>query len=529
MKTRFLTRSLPMIISLGIAFLSCKKDDDNGSSVPRLNSSANALFVKPFESETFTVNISATGMVNEVSATSTIGSISVDDVEGEGNATGKATLTFTAGAQEEEGSITITATDKSGLSSTISIAVNIEANPPITLTGGDVSGVWESGNTYIVRGDIVVPLNQSLTIEEGVTIIIDGDGSQGSPEIVVRGNIYSRGTEARPIIFTPPANLATQSNIFTGLWGGIICVGSVEEAVFEYTEILYAGAPAGQNSVTVAIGELDEGDERYGIYFENENGKFVLKNSRVSFTPDDGVVLNGGQVLVYNNLFEFNGRTGGECMNVNSGVEGDIAFNVFFHPATNGVKWDNKGNKSPQTDCRIYNNTVIGGGFRQEKSGRGGSFNVQRDGRGMVHNNLIVNCRFGVRLREDQLPDTANIVVGYNFHYGDVQSIVDEFYPSAGLLLQGASETNHDIIGAAGANNPQFVSYNVTNFNVQSAAQPNSVTLPSPTNNFRLQASSPALNVGKTNFSPKVGNLNTQVGTFNVPQPSNFCGAFGTE
>lgn len=515
-----------MAFTAGLALSSCKKDDDNGGGAPRLNSSANALFVKPYESEEFTVNISATGNVADVTANSTVGNVSVDDVSGKGTATGKATITFTAGAEEKEGAITVTATDENGLSTILEISVSVESNPPITLNAGEVSGIWESGNTYVVRGDLVVPANESLTIEEGVTVMIDGDGSQGSPEIVVRGNIYSLGTEDRPVIFTAPSNLTTQSNIFTGLWGGIICVGTVDEAVFEYTEILYAGAPAGQNSVTVSIGELDEGDERYGIYFENENGKFVLKNSRVSFTPDDGVVLNGGQILVYNNLFELNGRTGGESMNINSGVVGDIAFNVFYSPATNGVKWDNKGNKTPQTDCQLYNNTIIAGGFRQEKTGRGGSLNIQRDGRGMIHNNLMVNCRFGVRLREDQIPDTANVVVGYNFHYGDVQSIVDEFYPSAGLLVAGSSETSNDIIGAVGANNPQFVNFDVSPFNVQTATQPNSASLPSTTNDFRLMASSPALGVGKSNFSPKLGSLSTQAKTFTIPQPANYCGAF---
>ena len=36
---------------------------------------------------------------------------------------------------------------------------------------GEVSGVWEAGSTVNVAGHIIVPEGESLTIEEGVTVI----------------------------------------------------------------------------------------------------------------------------------------------------------------------------------------------------------------------------------------------------------------------------------------------------------------------------------------------------------------------
>ena len=41
---------------------------------------------------------------------------------------------------------------------------------------GEVSGVWEAGSTVYVDGHIVVPEGESLTIEEGVTVIFSDAG-----------------------------------------------------------------------------------------------------------------------------------------------------------------------------------------------------------------------------------------------------------------------------------------------------------------------------------------------------------------
>lgn len=525
-----ITSTLRMLAMASVLlFAACNKDkkEELQKGKPVVTSSRNAIFLSPFSSDTLSLTISAAAKIKDLTATATVGTVEVTELTGKGQTTGKAVLKYTAGANQGTDQIKIMVSDELGQVTEVEISVSIQNNPPIELQKGNVSGTWAAGNTYIVRGDLVVPQGQSLVIEQGVTVIVDGDGTQGSPEIVVKGNIASMGTAENPVTFTVVESKRTEANIFTGLWGGIICVESCQEAVFVYTNIEYAGAVAGPESESVKIGELKDGDYRYAIYFENTQGKLVVRNSRISFTPDDGIVLNGGQIQIVNNFFEYNGRVGGESININSGVIGDVAFNVFFRPATNGVKWDNKGNKEPQTDCRIFNNTIIEGGWRQTKSGRGGSLNVQRDGRGMVYNNLIVNCRFGVRLREDQLPDTANVMVGYQWYYGDNATIAGQFYPTNGVLMPGQKETSFDVAGLAGANNPQFVNFIVTNFDMEKAKDPAMVKFRGNID-LRLSPSSPALIGGKTTFLPKISSISAMGHNFNTPAPAAYRGALSS-
>jgi hypothetical protein len=510
---------------MGLMFLTaCQDEEEVNFPRPNLTSDKNALFLTPGSTESFSVNISAAGLFQEIIAESSSGSVEVVEVSGAGTASGNAKIEFTAPIEESEGSITITASDRQGQVQTMEVSYSVEMAPPMEIAGGEVSGVWESGNTYIVRGDVIIPEGQSLKIEEGVTVIIDGDGGQGSPEFAVRGNIYSIGTADRPVIFTIPEDRRTASNILEGMWGGINCLSTTDEAVFIHTHIEFGGAVAGPNSVTVQIGQLDEGDERYAIYFDNENGKLILMNSRLAYTSDDAIRLEGGQILIAHNHFEFNGKDGGEGMNVNSGVTGDIAFNTFYSMATNAVKWDNKGGKTPQTDVNIYNNTILNSGWRQTKSGRGGSLNAQRDGRGVAYNNLIVNCRFGVRLRDDQLPDLENISVGHNFHYGNSAEMAAEFYPSSGVLVYGDMLTDNDISGEEGENDPLFVNYDVTAFDYTSAGS-TAVSFANESNDFRLSAESPALNIGLIEFTPRFQSMSANGTVYTAPAPALHAGA----
>ncbi|MBN2092368.1 TonB-dependent receptor plug domain-containing protein [candidate division KSB1 bacterium] len=63
---------------------------------------------------------------------------------------------------------------------------------------GEQSGKWDLNNSpYIIKGDIIVPENQVLTIEPGVIIKFSG-----YYRITVKGTIFARGTESNQIVFT---------------------------------------------------------------------------------------------------------------------------------------------------------------------------------------------------------------------------------------------------------------------------------------------------------------------------------------
>src|ERR1019366_7645632 len=48
----------------------------------------------------------------------------------------------------------------------------------------------------------------------------------------------------------------------------------------------------------------------------------------------------------------------------------------------------------------------------------------------MAYNNLIVNCKFGLRIVQNPIADTANIRYGYNWYYADSISVASQFIPS---------------------------------------------------------------------------------------------------
>jgi len=105
------------------------------------------------------------------------------------------------------------------------------------ITGGNVSGIWSHDmSPYIVTGTIIIPDNQTLTIEPGVTIRFSS-----SAKLQVLGQITSIGTFTDSIVFT-------SQDITTG-WKGISIDNSStggngtmndnDSSIFVYTRIEY--------------------------------------------------------------------------------------------------------------------------------------------------------------------------------------------------------------------------------------------------------------------------------------------------
>ena len=267
------------------------------------------------------------------------------------------------------------------------------------LPSGEVSGTWEANSIVTIDSSVVVPEGKSLTIKEGVKIIFSGANltTAEAPEFQVRGNLYVEGTASSPVQFTIPDSLKGEANRYKGYWGGIQCASTSSDLLLDHVVLEYAGAPAGPNSIFVEQGE-DEGDPRFGILFGNISGKVVIANSFIQNILDDAFRSIGGKLLAYNNIFAYIGETGGEALNIKSGVEGDMCFNTFYSIATNGTKWSNSGDRTPQTDMNSYNNTFVNCGHRRSKEGRGGSVNIEKGARGNSYNQLIANCKYGVRV-----------------------------------------------------------------------------------------------------------------------------------
>ena len=208
---------------------------------------------------------------------------------------------------------------------------------------------------------------------------------------------------------------------------------------------------------------------------------------------------------------------------------GDIAYNVFYSAATNGVKWSNSGDRTPQNNANVYNNTVLNSGWRQAKEGRGGSFNLEKGGRGKVYNNIVVNSRFGVRFpNTPDNPDLENVAVGYNLYVGNNDKSVEGFYPSTGSITHDLFEAAHDIVGAKNENDPLFVTYDISTFDADAAKNAANMDFPAAFD-LHLKAGSPALNHGKTDFTTNFNTLSVGGQTYTVPAPSSYIGALGAQ
>ena len=291
-----------------------------------------------------------------------------------------------------------------------------------------------------------------------------------------------------------PDNLRTTASIGKGLWGGIQCGETSGDVIIKWTHIEFAGGPAGSAADPNVFAA---GDPRNSLSYTNINGNIILEDSWIYGTTDDGMRLLHGHVSVMRNTFEVCGTTGGEALNLKNGCVGDVGYNLVIGAATNGFKVSNSGGGAIQNKTYLYNNTILNSGFRQLKSGRGGSIDYEKGAQGKIYNNIIINCRFGFRLTPDA--DIVNTTYNNQFFYANAQSLINQFYTVDGV----GTAQNADIRSASPKdNNPRFKSYNVDQFDFSTvtpplamAAMPTAI-LTDSSYDFSLLVSSPAYHKG---------------------------------
>ena len=361
---------------------------------------------------------------------------------------------------------------------------------------GPMEGTLLAGKTYILTGDLIIPENKEIIVEPGVTVIAQGDGGVIGPEITIHGSFISKGTEAQPVLFTVPTEKRTMANIFTGLWGGFQCSDKAKLLYIKWTRMEYLGGEGGP-------GTPSAGEARYGIHTLNSNTEVILEDSWVYGCKDDVYRPIGGKIHLMRNTFQFCGQTGGDGLNVKAGTIGNIAFNVFYGSATNAFKPSNEGDATIQTNIMVYNNTIVNGGWRRPGMSRGANINFEVGAKGGAYNNIIVNCKRGIRVLEDA--DIPNIKIDNNLYYASYQEMVDEFIPTDAATSTKAASGTKNIIGLVKQNDPKFVKYNVDLFSYADYGagenQPAAMNSNSGAD-LRLAAGSPAIGAGTTAFTP---------------------------
>ncbi len=380
---------------------------------------------------------------------------------------------------------------------------------------GNVSGVWEKNSTYKITGHLNIPAGSSLTISEGTTVLFSD--STIKPEFIINGNLYILGTKANPVKFTVPDAWKTTANVWGNLWGGLIASSTCAEMVVDNAILEYGGAVTTETSPSVKQGlyKAAAGQHVPCINYANVNGKLVIQNSRMNNQNEDGWYLEGGKVIVANNVI-YTAGAAGDAINIKSGVEADVCFNFIYSPNTNGLKLSNTGTRTPQAYIIAYNNTIVNAGWRRPTI-KGGSIWVEQSVRAEVYNNLLANDKFGVK-RDKTLPEDSRTKVANNLYYGYTADGVTGFQPSTEIL----TGTNDVISKVTGDNDPKFVNYPLATASLN--------YIYNTAWDFRLMAGSPAIGKGTTAFTPLYAATGLTLGgvLYKSPAPSTTIGAYGT-
>jgi hypothetical protein len=395
--------------------------------------------------------------------------------------------------------------------------IDVDTSPlPQNTSGvsGEVYGIWTKGSVVHVTGDIIVPLNKSLTIEEGVIVIMD---TLVRPEIILKGNLYSMGTEENPVKFTIEESYRNNTHRYGKMWGGILAAPTCSELLLDHTILEYGGATVTEASTSFKLGlyKALSGENLPAIWFSNINGKLVVTNSIFRNFNEDCTYLEGGKIIFTNNKFYTTGISGGEGINIKSGCLADVSYNLFYSNNTNALKLSNVGDHTPQAHVVAYNNTMLNTGWRRPTA-KGGSVWLESTVFAELYNNLFANTRFGIK-RDTKKPEDARSVFKNSLYYGYDQVTVNQFQPAADIV--GGID---DIISkVAKDNDPKFVNYPLST----STSNPDF----SESWDFHLQAGSPALNKGTKDFTRNFPSGLTINGLlYESPAPSSYIGAFGT-
>lgn len=414
---------------------------------------------------------------------------------------------------------------------------------------GSVKGTMTSGNTYYFNSPITINAGDTLVMQSGVKLLATAQAAQ----LIVKGVFISLGSKENPNWITgkqpfenPSAyklNTLQDPNIDPALkpdgkfWGGIQCDVTCSLLDLKWTHLEFAGGTASATNPPVGY---TSGSNLFTILFQNPNGVLILEDSWIYGSTTDAVRANGGKIHIMRNTAEKMCYNDGDCFNVKNATIGDMAFNLIIGSAKGGTKASNKGTYgATQTNINMYNNTYVSGGYRSVDPDRGANLNYEQGAKGNAYNNIMVNCKTGLRILENPIADVANCHYGNNLSYGDNISIVNQFYPPTHITQPQSTDIPNptsflptgynlgDVYNAptlVGQNNPKFVNF----------------LLPVPNNSslslynfqgnydFHLAADSPAIGKGNTSFSPinATSSVTNQYLKASVSLPNSDLGAF---
>ena len=154
-----------------------------------------------------------------------------------------------------------------------------------------------------------------------------------------------------------------------------------------------------------------------------------------------------------------------------------------------------------------------------------------------------MNCKFGLRIVQTPIADTANIRYGYNWYYADSINVASQFIPSLAVSTCISQPQETDIpkpstylptgwkVGDAytapssvvGLNNPQFANAPVP---LPAGLQLRDIAVVGNFD-FRLKSTSPCIGAGFIGFSPRLDvPVDAKYGSSEITPPGKDMGCY---
>ncbi|RYF20926.1 MAG: hypothetical protein EOO42_11525, partial [Flavobacteriales bacterium] len=261
-----------------------------------------------------------------------------------------------------------------------------DVNPPTDANTVEITGdltastAWSASKIYVLKGNVFVTNNATLTIEPGT--IIKGDKSTKGALIISRGSkINATGTVDKPIVFTSSVAAGARKE---GDWGGLILLGKAQNNVGTSVSIegisgdsekgKHGGTDNADNSGTLKYVRveyagiaLSPDNEINGITFGSVGSGTTVDYVEVYRSGDDAFEWFGGSVNC-SHLLAIDSWD--DDFDTDNGFSGKIQFalaqrlaNTADVSGSNGFESDNNAagdNSTPQTSAVFSNVTILG-------------------------------------------------------------------------------------------------------------------------------------------------------------------------
>ncbi|OQY26931.1 MAG: hypothetical protein B6244_12185 [Candidatus Cloacimonetes bacterium 4572_55] len=300
----------------------------------------------------------------------------------------------------------------------------IAEGPGTEISGGNVSGNWSiDGSPYLIQGEITIPIQETLTIDPGVSVRF-----QGHYKLIVLGRLLAIGAEDEMIHFTA-------DNVETG-WHAIrfestSAANDSSKIIFCHLEQgnAYTDAPGPFNGAGGAIAIIDFDKLIISDCLIENNRANSLQNS----PGGAGIAMRESSPIITRNIIRNNSTEavgGGMLIMLES--HPIISYNLIYD---NYALWDGGGIECyHESSPEIFNNTIVYN--TADEAGGGIDFYTN------CSPNLTNNILWGNTAPHGNQAFLYTDNVVPNFYYNNVQGGLNAIGLNYGVTFDGDYENN---------------------------------------------------------------------------------------